>query len=58
MYIDDLLTTLRAAAFTKGVPAMAKEASVSDDTLRRILSDNPPGWLKTLRRLEEIVAKS
>ena len=55
MQIDELLKTLRAAAFTKGVPAMAKEAGISDDTLRRILSEEePPKFVKNLRRLEEI----
>jgi lambda repressor-like predicted transcriptional regulator len=54
MDLDDILTALKAKAYETSVPALAKDAGISDDTMRRILSDNPPGWLKTYRRLEEM----
>lgn len=54
MSLDETLTALKAQAYERGVAAVAKEAEMSDDTLRSILSDNPPGWLRKYRRLEEI----
>lgn len=55
MSIEQTLTALKARAFTKGVLAVSKEVGVSDDTMRRILSDKkPPGWLKTALRMEKV----
>jgi len=54
MHIDELLKTLKAGAYEKGVPAMAEAAGMSDDTLRRILSDDPPKFIRNLRKLEEL----
>lgn len=57
MSLDDTLTTLRAKAFGRGnLARMAKEANISDDTLRRILGDSPPDWVKTYRRLEALAS--
>lgn len=53
-HYEEMMKTIKAAAYSKGVPKMAKEAQVSDDTLRRILSDEPPESVARLKRLEEI----
>lgn len=53
-HFDELIKTIRAGAFTHGVPGLAKMANISDDTLRRILGEDPPESVARLRRLEEL----
>lgn len=57
MSIDQIITALKVRAFDRGVPTVAAEVGISDDSLRRILSDDPPAWLSTMRKLEEVAAQ-
>lgn len=53
MSVDDTIKALKLRAFDdKGVTKIASEAGVHPDTIRSVLSDRPPGWLMTYRKLE------
>lgn len=57
MQIDEVITTLRAAAFTEKFSELAAEAGMSDDQLRRVLSEVPPGWVEKVRCLQLAAVK-
>jgi DNA-binding phage protein len=55
MPIDDTLLRLKAKTYGKGnLMKVAQEIGVSDDTLRRILSSDPPTWVSVVRKMQEI----
>lgn len=57
MSIDDTITALKARAYDVGRSKLAEEIGVSDDTLRRIFSTTPPGWVEVVRKMQEAAAK-
>jgi len=56
MSLDETLIAIKARVHDTSAEAVAKEVDIHVDTLRSILSSNPPRWLKTYRRLEAIAA--
>lgn len=56
MSLGDTLTAIKARVHDRGSDVVAKEVGVHVDTLRSILSADPPKWLKTYRRLEELAS--
>jgi acetolactate synthase small subunit len=54
---DDLIKALRAAAYEHGEAALAREIDVSDDTVRRMLSGDPPKVMQNLQALEAAAAR-
>lgn len=56
-HYDELMKSLKAAAFDLGIPELSRRSKISDDTIRRMLSDDPPKSIKNLQRLEEVAAE-
>lgn len=54
--VDQIIEEVKAAAFDLGIPALAVEAGIHEDTLRRLLKD-PPKPIDNLRKLDEVLAK-
>lgn len=58
MSLDEILMRLKAKTYGKGaMTALAGRIKVSDDTMRRILGADPPGWLETMRRMEAVASE-
>lgn len=53
--VDQIMQEVKAAAFDMGIPALAKEADIPEDTLRRLLKGSPNA-IENLKKLDVVVA--
>lgn len=54
--VDEIVKEARAAAFEIGIPKMAADTGINEDTLRRLLGNAPPQAIQNLKALDAYVS--